>query len=466
VITDNGREARVTADNRPLEDWAKLISFSPELVLRPTGMDDLKSTLERVHRGDFAQQRVRVPGSLHSCSKIVVSDAILDTSALPKSMDFDAGDAAVEASANVTLHEFLAELARRGKSVTATGGTDHQTLAGLISTGTAPASARHALYELLEWAEFVTIDAASGKAVERRISRGDPDFPAVVCSLGLLGVLTRVRFRLVEERYFSVIQKIVELDDVLTDLDATSAKYDFWRINWAPKSDKALLWAATAVPPDQSKRDGDYGADQSEHVLDIVFAVLDKIAGIGPLLTTPLELVYDVMAATYGQTRATGPLRNMLPVDRRAPIHVAMAEWSFRPQDVRRVIGACEGYFDAHGWPNIPTEIELSRVDGSFMSPWNWPELSYIVKFNFMYLTEVATAPGEKDAIYAHLRGLWEQLEAAQIPFKAHWGKINFIDPAFVEGNHAFDQFRPLISPMFMNDYLDERIGALVPRTD
>ena len=448
------------------EDWAQLIAFTPELVLQPANVDELKSVLERVHRGEFEQERIRVPGSLHSCSKIVVSDAILDISKLPKTMDFDAGDTAVEASANVTLHEFLAELGRRGKSVAATGGTDHQTLAGLISTGTAPASSRHSLYELLEWVEFVTIDPDTGDALERRIARGDAEFPAVVCSLGLLGVLTRVRFRLVDELYFAVFQKIVELDDVLSDMDATSAKYDFWRINWAPKSDKGLLWAATAVPADQSKPDGDYGTDQSEHILDVVFAVLDKLAGVGPLLTKPLELVYDVMVATYGQTRATGPLRNMLPVDRRAPIHVAMAEWSFRPQDVQLVLGSCQGYFDEHGWPNIPTEIELSRVDGSFMSAWNWPELPYIVKFNFMYLTEVATAPGEKEAIYAHLRGLWEHLEAAGIPFKAHWGKINFIDPQFVERNHAFDDFRPLIAPMFMNDYLAERIGALVPRAD
>jgi FAD/FMN-containing dehydrogenase len=450
-----------TAVHGPLEDWAQLVSFSPDLVLRPTSIDELKSTLERIHRGELGKDRVRVPGSLHSCSKIVVSDAILDASALPKSMDFDAGNAAVEASANVTLHEFLAELGRRGKSVTATGGTDHQTLAGLISTGTAPASSRHALYELLDWVELVSVDAATGRAVERRISRGDADFPAAVCSLGLLGVLTRVRFRLVDELYFSVVQKIVDLDDVLADPGATSARYDFWRVNWAPKSEKALLWAATGVPREQSKPDGDYPTDRSEHMLDLVFSVLDKVADIGPLLTGPLELVYDVMALTYRDSHATGPLRNMLPVDRRAPVHVAMAEWSFRPQDVQRVIGECQRYFDSHGWPNIPTEIELSRVDGSLMSPWNWEGLPYIVKFNFMYLTEVCTGPGEKEAIYAHLRGLWEHLEAAGIPFKAHWGKINFIDPEFVQRNHDLDAFRPLISPMFMNDYLAERIGAV-----
>jgi hypothetical protein len=225
------------------------------------------------------------------------------------------------------------------------------------------------------------------------------------------------------------------------------------------KSEKALLWAATAVPPEQSKADGDYPSDRSEQVLDAVFEVLDKLSDTGPLLSRPLELVYNVLAVTYRDTHATGPLRNMLPVDRRAPLHVAMAEWSFRPQDVHPVLGECQDYFDDHGWPNIPTEIELTRVDGNLMSAWNWEHLSYVVKFNFMYLTEVCTEPGEKEAIHAHLRGLWEHLEAAGVPFKAHWGKINFIDPEFVRRNHGFEAFAPLISPMFMNDYLAERIG-------
>jgi len=76
-------------------------------------------------------------------------------------------------------------------------------------------------------------------------------------------------------------------------------------------------------------------------------------------------------------------------------------------------------------------------------------------------VNDALTGPGEKEAIYAHLRGLWEHLEAAGVPFKAHWGKINFIDPEFMRRNHGFDAFRPLISPMFMNDYLAERIGPV-----
>ena len=57
------------------------------------------------------------------------------------------------------------------------------------------------------------------------------------------------------------------------------------------------------------------------------------------------------------------------------------------------------------------------------MSPWNWEGVPYIVKFNFMYLTEVCTEPGEKQAIYTHLRGLWEHLEARGHPVQGALGE-------------------------------------------
>jgi FAD/FMN-containing dehydrogenase len=444
-----------------LEDWGQLITFQPKLILKPTNIQELKEVLERIQAGGLGNGQVRVLGSLHSCAKIVVDDSILDTSGMPKEIEVSANGEEVTATANVRLHDFLETLDSHGKSLTATGGTDEQTLAGLISTATAPATPKDSLYDLLQWVELVTVDPGNGKVVERRISRNDAEFAALLPSLGLLGVLTRVNFSLVEERYFDVVQKIVPLEEVLADLDATSRRYDFWRVNWMQKSDKALLWAANEVPREKSEPEGDYPADQSEQILDFVFKVLDKLGDTGPLLSAPLEVLYEVLALTYGESKATGPLRNMLPVDRRAPLHVAMAEWAFRPDEVQKVVSICRDYFEKAGWPNIPTEIELTPVREGLMSPWSWDDLPYIVKFNFMYLTEVCTKPGEKEAIYTHLKGLWERLETEKVPFKAHWGKINFIDPAYVQRNHQFDAFKPLVSPIFMNEYLKERLGPI-----
>jgi FAD/FMN-containing dehydrogenase len=98
-----------------MEDWGGVISFTPGQILRPGSLDELSSMLERIHRGELGNGGgVRVPGSLHSCSEIVVSDLLLDTSGMPRAIEFDVGDEAVEASANMSLHESLATLGARG----------------------------------------------------------------------------------------------------------------------------------------------------------------------------------------------------------------------------------------------------------------------------------------------------------------------------------------------------------------
>ena len=92
------------------------------------------------------------------------------------------------------------------------------------------------------------------------------------------------------------------------------------------------------------------------------------------------------------------------------------------------------------------------------MSAWNWPGLDYIVKFNFMYLTDISGTEPEKKEILAHLQGLWNYLVKVGIPFKAHWGKINFMDYDFVRSHYELDRFKPFVRSLFVNPYLADRL--------
>jgi len=442
--------------NEPIfQDWARFVSFKPQLYFRPQDLDELKSFLTGLRQGIFKPRHARVLGGMHSCSDICVSDAIVDVSDLPKTIEFNADHSIVTVSANWHLHDFLLALSEHGKSLAATGGTDKQTLAGLISTNTAPATSRHGLYELLEWVEYMTIDEDTKSFVVKHVSKTDPAFLAVVGSLGAVGILTKVQFRLIDEPYFETIQKVIKLKEVLADVAQTSQKYDFWRIDWIPDTDEGLLWAATRIP--FADPNGDYPSHQSENILKWIFGLADQIESAGPLLDTAMRLIYGGLALTYGEIKVSGPLRNMLPVDRRTPLRVAMAEWSFNPADLNHVMECCKEYYQQKGWPNLPIEIELTKTDNYFMSPWNWPGLDFIVKFNFMYLTDVSETASEKEAILAHLQGLWRHLVQADIQFKAHWGKINFMDSKFVCAHYIFDQYKPHICSMFLNKYLADR---------
>ena len=147
----------------------------------------------------------------------------------------------------------------------------------------------------------------------------------------------------------------------------------------------------------------------------------------------------------------------MIPVDRYSPLTVALSEWSFDPADTDRVLATCRDYYEKAKWPNLPIEIQLTKTDNHYMSPWNWPGLDRIIKFDFQYLTEDLT-PAQIVQISTHLDGLWRELEARNIPFKAHWGKINSLTYDRVKQIHQLDKFAPLIRTVFLNDYLQTRL--------
>jgi FAD/FMN-containing dehydrogenase len=441
-----------------IQDWAHVVSFQPKLYFRPQSLDEIMGFLRAMDTGFLKHDSLRVLGGLHSCSDICANDVIVDTEDIPRTIEFNEDNSVVTVSANWHFNDFLRAVAEKGKSISATGGTDRQTLAGIISTNTAPATPHHTIYELVNWIEYIGLDETSGAVIEKRVHKTDPEFSAVVGSLGAIGILTRVQIKLLDQIFFETIQKIAKLSDMLADIRKTSQTYDFWRIDWIPDTDEGVIWVAKRIPA--ADPDGDYPVDRAQNVLEAVFHTLDRFAAAGPLLDNPMRLLYGVLSLTYGEIIARGPMRNMLPVDRYSPLHVAMAEWSFNPADLERLIDRCKVYFEKHGWPNLPIEIELTKTDPYFMSAWNWPGLDYIVKFNFMYLTEIVGDDKEKAVLLAHLKGLWEFLEESRIPFKAHWGKLNFLTPEFVAKNYQFDQFRPYIRSVFLNPYLRERLPA------
>lgn len=454
----------------PIVDWGKVISFTPGTFLVPTTYQELGDMLGKL-RSDG--RTVRFFGGLHSCSEIFENDAVIDTTHLPTYFKADPpapdGSILVTASATMRLHDFLARAAALGAgySLTATGGTDAQTLGGLISTNTAGATIQHTIYETLQTIEMLIPDPNGPGFINQTINRGDALFNAAVCSLGVMGVIWQVRFRLVPERYFQAGFEVRDMKEILADPVATSANYEFWRIEWLPDLEKGLFWYANRS--ETGTTNGDYPPDPSENLLKKVVDLDQRFFKGGALAADWLIAVYEVAALTFKNPKqpCSGPLRFMLPCDRMAPLTVAQAEWGFRVEDIARVRQVCRDYFGGlkisgqTNWPNAPIEIELTKTDPYLMSPWNWgPDIPYVAKFNFQYITDYLS-DGDKAEMMRHLKGLWDKLVAARIPFKAHWGKCNFLDVNFVEENYQLNQFKQHIQPMFLNPSMRARlIGA------
>ncbi len=442
-----------------IHDWAYVVSFTPAKIYSPKSLHQLSQALHEVWQ---AGGTVRILGGQHSCSQIFENTAVIDISHLP--LDFAVTDAAagkVEASGWMHAHDFTARAAQAGLCLTALGGTDAQTLGGLISTNTAGATIRATVYETVDWVEYLAPHHPSGTFAVRRVARGDPEFDAVICSLGAIGFITRVAFTLVPNRTYKAGFSLKPIAEILASpqtIQATCDMYDFWRVEWLPGANpQGYLWSAVEqAAPDP---DGDYPVDQEEAQLLVAI----QQCGDGAFMTPTLQGIYDTMVAQFkpgDAPQATGPMRNMIPVDRLSAMLVLMAEWSFDPADVPAAMAVCKTYFDANLWPNLATEIEATKCDPHHMSPWNWGGLPYIVKFNFQYLTNyIANDPVQMKRVFDHLHGLWNALDHAGVPFKAHWGKVNFLTPERVARDYGIAAFRPFILPMFVNDYLRHRLG-------
>jgi FAD binding domain len=445
-----------------LSDWARYVDCRPDYFFKPRSQTELTAILNFILQGGAGGRSLRILGGQHSCSDIFAAEVVIDPTALP--LEFDCqpqadGSALVTASAFMHMHEFLARVGALGYSLTAAGGTDAQTLAGLISTDTAGATVHTSVYETLQWVEYLA-PSPDGKSFQtQHVASDDPRFPGLVASLGAVGFLTRVGFKLPAQLYFTGKFEMVSLSSVVGDIAKTCADHDFWRIEWLPSDDnRCLMWTATpytGAPP--APPNDDYPPDTTEALLAKLMDIDNTAFSNGALANEALILLYKAISWLDTGMSATGPMRNIIPCDRKATLTCAMAEWSFNPADLAKVMDVCRSYFKANKWPNLPVEIECTQTSRYWMSPWNWPGLPYIVKLNFQYLTEFLTGD-QIEAIEPHLKGLWDALDAAGIPFKAHWGKINFLTPDRVARDYGAAQFMPTVSPMFMNDYLRRRL--------
>ncbi len=88
-------------------------------------------------------------------------------------------------------NSLLYQIAQKGWAVNDLGGITHQTVSGFALTGSAGGSTQYSFDNIIAW---YIID---GTGTARWVEVGDPHFPAVSVSMGLYGIVTKVRLQLV-----------------------------------------------------------------------------------------------------------------------------------------------------------------------------------------------------------------------------------------------------------------------------
>jgi hypothetical protein len=203
-----------TRQSVPITNFGGNISFVAGHWYAPRNEAEVLELLNR-----HAVGKVRVLGSLHSWSDVVVSaDALVDLRHFNRVEITNGrnGEVWAKVGAGCNLQRLLDILHQEIKATLPTmGGIKKQTISGAISTGT-HGSGKPSLSHYMEELRVAAYDPDTGQA---RIYdwKGGPELRAARCALGCMGTILSVKFRCVPKYY--VAEAIVPRNTLAEILD-------------------------------------------------------------------------------------------------------------------------------------------------------------------------------------------------------------------------------------------------------
>ncbi|HYH99371.1 D-arabinono-1,4-lactone oxidase [Hyalangium sp.] len=251
----------VTRD--PSQQVLSIPSDSLTAVHHPTSEQEI---IQLVQRAASNHLPVRVIGSGHSVAESILSpvpDAINISLDQYREVTFNEdGTVTVQAGCYLGLkapekweNTFFYQLDQKGLAAPDMGGITHQAVGGFTTMGCSGGSLKYAYTD-----SIVRLSLVDGQGVVRSYSRGkDPEFEAVVVSMGLMGVISTVTFN--PDKGFNIIgdETCYSLADVNCPIDFLGPgapgkpsleqflrQTEYTRLLWWPQrgANRMVVWKA------------------------------------------------------------------------------------------------------------------------------------------------------------------------------------------------------------------------------
>ena len=192
-----------------MKNWSGNVAFDADLVVRPTGIDDIKFAV-------MAAESVRALGSAHSFNRIAdCNDVLLSFEHFPRDIEIDKVGKQVRVAAGVRYGELAIALHAAGLALPNMGSLPHITVVGATSTGTHGSGVKNQnLSAAIHSIELIT---ASGDDIT---ITGD-ELASARVGLGALGIIHHVTLQAIDS--FDVAQTIfldLPFENLLRHFDA------------------------------------------------------------------------------------------------------------------------------------------------------------------------------------------------------------------------------------------------------
>ena len=282
-------------------NWSGSVQAHPQAIVRPRTEAELSRRVAEA-------SEVRVVGAGHSFMPLCATEGLLlDLSELEGGIEVMA-DGTVDCPAGWSLARLTAALWEKGFSLPNQGDVNPQSLAGSISTGTHGTG--ETLGSLSTFARAFRIVGADGTAVECDAQRRPELFQAARLSLGLLGVVTRIRLAVLPAFHLEERIERKPLAEVLERFDDWAAARRHVEFFCFPYADDVILKTLNEAPAE-----GEF--KPSNDIDDRAFRLA---CDWGQRMPAAIPMLHRMMMKASGRsTRRVGPAYQIFPSDRTIP---------------------------------------------------------------------------------------------------------------------------------------------------
>jgi FAD-linked oxidoreductase len=393
-------------------NWSGSVAAQPAAIERPRSEAELQALVANA-------AKVRVVGAGHSFMPLCATDGLLlQLGDLEDDLTVAGDGRSVWAPAGWPISKLTEALWAKGFSLINQGDIDKQAIAGAVSTATHGTG--RTLGSLATAAEGFRLVLAGGEVVECDRAREPGLFEAARVSLGMLGVVTRIRlkvlpgYRLKETIRRQSLAKTFEEWDALADAHRHVEFFQF------PYSDHATLKildvtdAGESPPPPEAE--------------DAVFQAVCDLATVWPRTAPTLQ---RMLTRAIRTSERAGPAGRIFPSER----SVRFEEMEYEipaaagPAALREAMRLVR---DAR-WPIVfPFEFRTVAADDIWLSPMNGRDCVSISFHQYARMPWQAAFAGVEKVFQSHGgRPHWAKrhtLTSADVlrlyPDAAKWGAV------------------------------------------
>ena len=232
------RISGATAATRPIawRNWSGAQAALPAQRFAPASEDELAGWLRS------ARGVVRPVGSGHSFSALVpTDDNIVSLSRLSGLIDHDPATLQAQFWAGTPMSQMGEPLKQVGQGLVNMADIDYQSLAGAIATSTHGTGPRFGSYS--SYVTGLRLLTADGQALDCDAGNHPEVFNAARCSLGALGLVTRVRMQNRKAFRLHSRQWVADTNELLEQLPELIHKHDHFELNALTHADVSVALA-------------------------------------------------------------------------------------------------------------------------------------------------------------------------------------------------------------------------------